>query len=144
MQNAALPYWPLMLMVATYVGYQVMLKLPTAGVNALAFQTFAYFAAFVIAAGVWVTNRDLGSNKLPLRDMGIAIVFGAIVVALEFGYISAYRLGWPVNLTGTMVNVITAMVMIPIGFALFREGLSLINAAGLVLCCVGLAMLAVR
>jgi drug/metabolite transporter (DMT)-like permease len=144
MTTQALALWPLILMVGTYVGYQLLLKLPGAGINALAFQTIAYFAAFVVAALAWSMNRDLGANRLSGRDLIIAAAFGAVVVGLEYGYIAAYRLGWPVNTTGTIVNVTTALLMVPIGFALFRENLNLTNAAGLALCCVGLFMLTLR
>ncbi len=139
-----LPLWPLLLMLFTYVAYQLLLKMPGAAINALAFQTFAYFVAFVAAALLWSRHPELGSNKLQPRDIAVAVAFGLAVVGLEYGYIAAYRLGWPVNMTGTTVNIATAVLMVPIGFLLFRESLSWTNITGLALCCAGLFLLSRR
>ncbi len=144
MANLTLPVWPLILMVATFVTYQVLLKLPGAATNVMAFLTVAYFSAFVCAGLLWLRNPQLGVNRLDLRELLLALVFGATITALEFGYVSAYRLGWPANTTGSMVNIATAVLMVPVGFALFREHITFVNAAGLAMSCGGLVLLTWR
>ncbi len=144
MANLTLPVWPLILMVASFVGYLVLLKLPGAATNVMAFLTVAYFSAFVCAGLLWLRNPQLGVNRLDYRELLLALIFGATITALEFGYVSAYRLGWPVNTTGSTVNIMTAILMVPIGFVLFREHITLLNGIGLALCCAGLILMTWR
>jgi uncharacterized membrane protein len=131
-------------MVGTSVLYQLMLKLPRPGINILAFQTLAYTFALVAASILWWRNPDLGSNRFEPRDVLVAVIFGLAVVGLEYGYVSAFRLGWPVNITGTMVTAATAIALLPISWLLFREVLSAINLVGLACCSVGLWLLTQR
>jgi drug/metabolite transporter (DMT)-like permease len=144
MRIGGLVAWPFVLMVGTYLVYQLMLKLPRPGINVLAFQTLAYAVALVAVGLLWWRNPGLGSNRFELRDVGVAALFGVAVVGLEFGYVSAFRLGWPINTTATMVTIVTAVLLLPIGWLAFRENLSWGNAAGLVLCCSGLWLIAQR
>ena len=139
-----LPLWPLMVMVVTYIGYQLALKLPSPGLNALAFQTSAYFIAFVTAALLWWRFPELGHNRMSARDWGVALGFGLVVVAAEYSLVAAYRHGWPVNITSTMVNILVALLLLPIGWLLFRERIDLRALLGVALCCSGLALLALR
>lgn len=144
MQISGLALWPFVLMVGTYVAYQLLLKLPRADINILGFQALAYFIAFVAVTLLWWRNPGLGSNRFAPRDVIVALLFGVTVVGLEYGYVSAYRLGWPVNTTGTMVTVATAVLLVPVGLVAFRENLSALNMLGLLLCCAGLWLVTIR
>lgn len=144
MKIGGLVAWPFALMVCTYVLYQLMLKLPRPGINILAFQTLAYAVALVAVSIPWWRNPGVGSNRFESRDILVAVIFGLAVVGLEYGYVSAFRLGWPVNTTGTMVTAATAVILLPVGWLMFRETLSVINLAGIVCCVLGLGLLAHR
>lgn len=144
MQIFGLVAWPFLLMVITYVGYQLLLKLPRAELNIFGFQTLAYFIAFVCVGCLWLRNPGQGSNRFDVRDFVVATLFGVTVVGLEFGYVSAFRLGWPVSLTGTAVTVATTVLIVPIGLLVFRENLNSANILGLALCCIGLGLLSFR
>ena len=144
MQIGGLAAWPYLLMVSTLVAYQVLLKLPRPGLNILAFQTFAYAVALVAAAFLWWRNTGLGDNRMTAKEMILPVLFGLSVVGLEFAYVAAFRLGWPVSTTGVMVTVGTAVVLLPISYFAFRETLSPVNFAGLAVCAVGLWMVSLR
>jgi len=144
MQIGGLPAWPYVLMVSTLVAYQVLLKLPRPGLNILAFQTFAYAVALVAAAFLWWRNAGLGDNRMTAKEMILPVLFGLSVVGLEFAYVAAFRLGWPVSTTGVMVTVGTAVVLLPISYFAFRETLSPVNLAGLAVCAAGLWMVSLR
>jgi uncharacterized membrane protein len=136
--------WPFVLMVSTYTAYQLVLKLTRPDVNVLGLLTLAYFVACASAAALWVRNPELGANRLEGRDVLIAVLLGVSIVGLEYGFVSAFRFGWPINSTGAIVNVGTALLLVPLGFVLFGEQMSSTNLIGLVLCCVGLVMLTLR
>jgi hypothetical protein len=66
------------------------------------------------------------------------------VKRLEFAHVAAFRLGWPVILTGVMVTVETAAVFLPIRDFTFRETLSLVNLTGIAVCAAGLWRVSLR
>lgn len=142
MQSSVL--WPYLLMIATYTSYQIVLKLARAEVNALGLLAMAYLVACSCAAVLWYFNPSLGSNRLEGRDVLTAALLGVSIVGLEFGFVSAFRLGMPINATGTIVNVWVALLIVPIGYFLFREQMSGVNMIGLALCCAGLLLLTQR
>ena len=140
MQAAAL--WPFLLAIGAYTSYQVALKFARPDVNILALLAFAYLVACMSAVGLWFFNSGLGESRLSTRDMIVAACIGISIVGIEFGFASAFRAGQPINTTGAIVNVATALLVMPIGYALFAEQMTTIRLVGLALCCVGLMLLA--
>lgn len=69
------------------------------------------------------------------------LVVGLAAFMIELGYVLAYRSAWPVSTTSVVTSGMVAMLLVPIGFAVFSERLSAANALGLVLCLSGLALL---
>jgi multidrug transporter EmrE-like cation transporter len=74
--------------------------------------------------------------------MLIAALIGISIVGIEFGFATAFRAGQPINTTGAIVNVATALLVVPIGYAVFGEQMSSLKLVGLVMCCGGLLLLA--
>ena len=137
-------YWPFALAIAAYVGYQTFLKAVRPEVNILGLLMFAYAVSFACAGLLWWRNQDLGVNRLGWHDLGIAAAVGASIVGIEFGFATAFRHGWQLNTAGAIVNVAAALIVVPIGYFLFAEGLSWTKALGLLLSCAGLVLVAQR
>lgn len=140
MQIAAL--WPFALAIVAYTSYQWMLKLARPDVNILGLLAFAYLVSCATAVVLWLMNPALGENRLQSRDMVIGALIGVSIVGIEFGFASAFRSGQPINTTGAIVNVATALLVVPVGYAVFGEQMSAIKWMGLALCCGGLTLLA--
>jgi multidrug transporter EmrE-like cation transporter len=140
MQGAAA--WPFLLAIVAYVAYQTFLKAARPDVNILGLLTFAYLVSFACAGLLWWRNQELGQNRLEVRDFTIAAAIGASIVGIEFGFASAFRLGWPLNTAGAIVNVAAALIVVPIGYMLFAEQMSWMKAVGLLMCCGGLVLIA--
>jgi drug/metabolite transporter (DMT)-like permease len=136
--------WPFILATGAYAAYQVALKFARPDVNILLLLAFAYLVACVSALALWLANPGLGGSTLLPRDMFIAALIGISIVGIEFGFASAFRAGEPINTTGAIVNVATALLLVPIGYLVFAEQMSLVKLAGLGLCCAGLILLAWR
>lgn len=134
--------WPLALAVVTYVAYQILLKSARPEVNILGVLTVAYFAAFVAAGLLWFRFQDLGANRLETRDIAIGVMLGLSIVGLEYGFVSAFRAGWPLNSAGAIVNVAVALLVVPIGYLFFAEQMSWVKGLGLAMCCGGLLLIA--
>lgn len=134
--------WPFLLATLAYATYQVALKYARPDVNILLLLAFAYLVSCISALALWAGTSGLGGARLLPRDMLVAAIVGISIVGIEFGFASAFRAGQPINTTGAIVNVATALLLVPVGYALFAEQLSPLKIAGLGLCSVGLILLA--
>ena len=101
-----------------------------------------YAIAFAVTLALWPlypgerpTWRGLSALNWSSVTVGIAIV------GVEMGILLAYRAGLRVSVGATLVNVLVAALIVPIGVILFRESLTAANVAGLVLCAAGLWLL---
>jgi len=66
---------------------------------------------------------------------------GASIVGIEVGFLLAYRAGWNVSLAGIATNTSAALLLLPIGLLIFKDKLSLVNIAGVLVCILGLLMI---
>ena len=69
-----------------------------------------------------------------------AVVLAFSVVALEFGYIYIYRVGWAVS-TGSLVAIISlACILLIVGLVIYKEIVSFYQILGIGLCTIGLLL----
>jgi len=134
--------WPFVLAIVAYTSYQLVLKLVRPDVHILALLAFAYLVSCATALTLWLLSPGLGESRLQGRDMIFAAVLGMSIVGIEYGFASAFRSGQPMNTTGAIVNVATALLVVPVGYAVFGEQMTTVKLAGLALCCGGLILLA--
>lgn len=66
------------------------------------------------------------------------VVVGVAIVAIELGYLLAYRAGWTLSTASVTANVSLAVVLLGIGTVAFREPWSLSRVAGVGFCVIGL------
>lgn len=134
--------WPFAMAILAYTMYQLVLKLVRPDVHILTLLAFAYLVSCITALSLWFLNPGLGESRLQGRDMIIAAILGMSIVGIEFGFAAAFRSGLPINTTGAIVNVATALLVVPIGYAVFGEQMTSVKMAGLAMCCGGLLLLA--
>jgi len=66
---------------------------------------------------------------------------GLGVLMIELGFLQTYRAAWPVSMASVMMNGIVAVLLLPIGAALFGETITAVRVAGVALCLIGLSLL---
>jgi uncharacterized membrane protein len=130
--------WLALAIVCT-VGYHLVLKLTPAGVNPLlsllvtyALVTALFGAILLVAPGGFEWKQEVQQINWT------ALALAAVIVGLDLGFLFLYRSGFEVSLGALVTQSAAAMLLLVIGVAVFREKLSAANAAGLVLCLVGL------
>jgi EamA-like transporter family. len=67
-----------------------------------------------------------------------SIVLGFSIMGLEFGYLMAYRAGWNISIGSLVANIFLAIMLIPVGIIMYKEGFDLNKIIGVVLCIAGL------
>ncbi len=68
-------------------------------------------------------------------------VLALSLIGLEVGFLLAYRAGWNIGLAAVLVNVVASLILVPVALFFFRDKLSWVNIAGILVCLVGLVML---
>jgi uncharacterized membrane protein len=65
---------------------------------------------------------------------------GVAVVLIEMGFLLAYREGWKISTAAVATNVAVTVMLIPIGFLVYKEHLSIRAIIGLIFCVLGLIL----
>jgi uncharacterized membrane protein len=70
-----------------------------------------------------------------------SFILGLALVGIELSTLLAYRAGWKVSVTALVINVTAAILLIPVGYFIFKDKISLVNGIGIVICIIGLVMI---
>ena len=138
-------YFSIGLTVISSALYHVVQKLTPGNVNPLLSLAVTYAAATLICL-LLLPVFPLGTSLLDsLRELNWAsLALAFTVVGIELGFILAYRAGWNISLGAIVSNSGAALLLIPIGLLFFRESVSVVNVAGVVVCLAGLILINVR
>ncbi|MEM7331328.1 MAG: hypothetical protein AAF490_04480 [Chloroflexota bacterium] len=129
------------IVILSTMGYHISQKYIEADINPAVVLVVAYIFATVLSAAALLFNPPESGVRGLMEGLTWPVIgLGIAVVGIEIGFLLAYRAGWQVSTAGMVANVATAVFLIPIGFLFFRERLTAVNFAGLVVCVVGLIM----
>ena len=109
----------------------------------------ATLAAYLVALVTTVATMPLLARGVPLAPAlrtlnGSTLLVGAGIVAIEIGFLLAYRSGWTLGNASLTANATLAVVLLCLGALFFREPLSLGRLSGVGLCLAGLWMVTRR
>ena len=134
--------WPLALGVLANVVYQICAKSLPDGIHPLASLTVTYLVA-AAASLVLFFALDRGGNLV--REYGklnwAPFALGIVLVGLEVGMIYLYRAGWQVNTGFIVQSTLVSIMLILVGFLLYREQLTWNKIVGVVVCLGGLVFI---
>lgn len=134
--------WPIALVIFSNVIYNIATKSTPSGANAFLSLAVTYLVAAACSIALYLFQGEHQKLTTELSHLNwTALVLGLSVVALEFGYIHVYRAGWTVNTASLVANIALACILIFVGFFLYHEGLTLRQAAGIVVCFIGLLLI---
>ena len=135
--------WPIALVVFANVMYQICAKSMPGDINPLAALTVTYLVAF-LSSGVlyFILNRGSANLLAEYSKLNwVPFVFGFVLVALEIGFIYAYKAGWQVNTASIVQSAFLAVALIFAGFLLYHEPLTWNKLVGVAICVVGLVFI---
>ena len=135
--------WPLILIVVSNSIYHICAKSLPAKANPFAALTVTYLIGAVFSAALYfLLNRGSADLAQEWRSLNwTPYVLGFIVVAMEAGNVYAYRAGWSVNTLPAVQAACVAVLLLALGFLLYREGVTAGKLIGLALCVAGLFFL---
>ena len=135
----------LAVIVLSNVVYHVSQKSIAPGAHPLVSLLVTYAVAAVITLLLFPFFPLRGTFGQAVRKINWAsAAVGVTIVGVELGFLLAYRSGWRISIGSAAANAAVALVLIPTGLVFFGERLSAANAAGLILCLIGLVLVVAR
>ena len=134
--------WPIGLVVLSNVIYQICAKSIPEGMNPFATLVLTYLIG-AAASMIMFFIQNKGGNLLTEwgKTNWAPFVLGIVIVGLEVGWIYAYQAGWPVSTAQTVQSAILAVILIFVGFVLYKEQISWNKIVGVLVCLGGLGLI---
>lgn len=134
--------WPLALVVASNIVYQICAKSAPASMNPLASLTVTYTVGAVASGALYfLLNRD-GNLLQEYRSLNWApFVLGIVIVGLEVGFLYAYRAGWKISTASIVQSAFLAVALVIVGALLYHEKVGWNQLVGVGLCLTGLVFI---
>jgi drug/metabolite transporter (DMT)-like permease len=125
--------------------YHVFIKLTPAGAHPALSLVATYGVATAVCGALLLAFplKTTLADAFKQLNWATYALAGAIV-GLEMAYILAYRAGWRISIAAVLVNTTVTLLLIPIGLMAFKEKLSPLNAAGILVAIAGLVMMNVK
>ena len=138
-------YTAIVLAILCSMLYHVFIKLTPQGAHPAISLIVTYGVAALMCGGLLLFLPLKTTVAKALKQLNWATFALALaIVGLEMAYILAYRAGWRLSIAAVFVNTTVTILLIPIGLLAFREKLSLLNAAGVLVAIAGLVMMNVK
>jgi len=134
--------WPLALVVLSNVFYQICTKSVPKDMSPLASLTITYVIGAVSSLVLYyVLNKEANIVQEYSKVNWAPFILGLAIVGLEVGYIYAYKAGWPVSTAQIVQSAVLAIILIFVGYFLFKESLTWNKLAGIIVCLAGLCLI---
>lgn len=131
--------WPIALVVVSNTVYQICAKSVPAELDPFAALTVTYLIGAAASAALYFALNRGGNLFREIAGVNwSSIVLGIVIVGLETGCIFAYKAGWPVSSMQIAQSAILAVMLILVGFFLYKEEISASKLLGIAICLVGL------
>ena len=137
--------WPLGLVIVSNVFYQICAKSVPQEMNPLASLTVTYLVGAVMSLILYYALNKNASILTEYRSLNWApFVLGIVIVGLEVGYIYVYKAGWPVSTAQIVQAAVLAVILIFVGYILYREPITWNKIAGIAVCLCGLGLISMK
>ena len=133
--------WPIALVVASNVVYQICAKSVPERVDPFASLTVTYLVGAAASALLYFLFGGTGLLKEYGRLNWAPFVLGVVIVGLEAGWLFAYKAGWQVSVGFIVQSAFLATVLLFVGYFLYHEPLSWNKILGIAICLAGLILI---
>lgn len=134
--------WPLLLIVGSNTFYHICAKSMPEQAHTFGALTVTYLIGAAISAITFVTSVRPANVLTELHKLNWApFVLGLAIVGLEAGNVFLYRAGWKISVGSVVGNISLAIVLLFVGYFLFREQITARQLIGLAVCALGLFLI---
>lgn len=134
--------WPLGLVVLSNVFYQICAKSVPDKMNPFASLTITYVVAALASLILYfVLSKESNIIQEYKKVNWAPFVLGIVIIGLEVGWIYAYKAGWMVSTAQIVQAAILAVILIFVGYILYKENITWNKIAGILVCLAGLGLI---
>ena len=134
--------WPIALAILSNVLYHICAKPTPEGVHPFASLTVTYLTGAVLSAVLYyVLAPQANLVKECSRLNWAPFALGIVIVGLEGGWLYAYKAGWQVNTGFIVQSAFVSVLLLFVGYFLYREALSWNKLLGTAICLLGLVFI---
>lgn len=135
-------FWPLGLVVLSNVFYQICAKSVPEKMNPFASLTITYLVGAVLSLVMYYAMNRGGNILAEYQKTNWApFLLGLVIIGLEVGNIYAYKAGWPISVLQIVQASVLAVILIIVGYMLYKEAITWNKIAGIIVCLGGLALI---
>lgn len=132
-------WWPIGVLLLAHTSYQISAKSIPAAMDPYAAVFFNYVIATVLAFCLWMFLGEDKSLSLQVSKMNWApILMGLSITAVEVASVFMYKMGWNISIASTIGNIALAVVLVAVGFFVYKEVVTVNQLIGIGLCMAGL------
>lgn len=134
--------WPIVLVILSNTVYHVCAKSTPTDMSPFASLTITYLIGAAASAVLYFAlNRGGNLFKEYTKVNWAPFVLGLVIVGLEVGSIYVYRAGWTVSTANIVENGFLAVVLMLVGYLVFKETITWTKVAGMAICLFGLYLI---
>ena len=134
--------WPIALAILSNVLYHICAKTTPEGVHPFASLTVTYLTGAVLSAVLYYVLAPQANLVRECSRLNWApFTLGIVIVGLEGGWLYAYKAGWQVNTGFIVQSAFVSVLLLFVGYFLYREALSWNKLLGTAICLLGLVFI---
>ena len=131
--------WPIVLVILSNVMYQLCARRMPNSVDPFAALTVTYLVGAAASLLLYLLLNKGGNIIEEFSQINwVPFIFGLVIVGIEVGWIFVYRAGWQVSTAPIVQSAIVAVILIILGFLLFKESMTWNKILGIAVCILGL------
>lgn len=130
--------WPIVLVILSNVMYQICARKMQNSIDLFAALTITYLVG-AAASLLYFLLSDSGNIIEEFRQVNwVPFIFGLVIVGIEVGWIYVYKAGWHISTAPIVQSAIVAVILIIVGFMLYKESMTCNKILGIAVCILGL------
>ena len=134
--------WPIALAILSNVLYHICAKTTPEEVHPFASFTVTYLTGAVLSAVLYYVLAPQANLVRECSRLNWApFALGIVIVGLEGGWLYAYKAGWQVNTGFIVQSAFVSVLLLFVGYFLYREALSWNKLLGTAICLLGLVFI---
>lgn len=134
--------WPIALVILSNVVYQICTKSVPKEMDPFASLTVTYIIGAIASAVLYFILGKNGNLVKEYSKLNWApFALGIVIVGLEVGWIYAYKAGWQVSTGFIVQSAVLAVMLLIVGYFLYREAFTWNKVLGVVICLIGLVFI---
>lgn len=144
-ESGVMFYISAMVAIIGAVSYQYFVKRVPASINPVVSVIAMYIAVLVLSVTLLLFFPAEGGLLKHVRQLSwVQLAVAASVFMMELGFLLMYRYGWQLSTGNLVTSVVINLMLLGLGVFVLGEKISLINAVGIIVAIVGVALINYR